>query len=191
MTDARPGSKVTFTAAATGDPAPTVQWQRFVDGGWQDIARATSTTLRVTANRGVVGQQYRAVFTNALGSVTSDVATLTADRTRLTLVYLYQKVDPTKKASWANSGPQTLIGVRQGNQWVSRLSMADLPAGTCGTGWAVQTDLTEGLDQVPTRIDRATNTNVLGWQVVNRVGHQDLERLLGGPLPACTAPPAR
>jgi hypothetical protein len=72
------GDDAIFEAAATGYPAPTVQWQRSVDGTWVDIDGATSTTLRLAQVSGELdGTSYRAVFTNSAGSQTSDAATLT------------------------------------------------------------------------------------------------------------------
>ena len=68
------GSTATFTAAASGTPAPTVQWQVQQAGPWQDVVGATSTTLDVVV---AAGARYRAVFTNAAGSATTQVATLT------------------------------------------------------------------------------------------------------------------
>jgi hypothetical protein len=63
------GNLVTFTAAASGLPAPTVQWQVSTDGGttWTNIAGATSTTLTLVAYEGMNGYHYRAVFTNSQG----------------------------------------------------------------------------------------------------------------------------
>lgn len=72
------GSSVTFTAAATGTPTPTVQWQVSSDGGatYSDIAGATSTTLSFTAASGQNGNLYQAVFTGQCSS-TSSAAMLT------------------------------------------------------------------------------------------------------------------
>jgi hypothetical protein len=71
---------VTFTASATGNPTPTVQWQQSTNGGsnWTNISGASSTTYTisaVTASRN--GYLYRAVFTNSVGSATTAAATLT------------------------------------------------------------------------------------------------------------------
>jgi hypothetical protein len=73
------GSTATFTAAANGNPAPTVQWQESTDGGatFAPISGATSTTYSFTAGAGQNGNQYEAVFTNAIGSATTTAAALT------------------------------------------------------------------------------------------------------------------
>ncbi|EDY18045.1 Immunoglobulin I-set domain protein [Chthoniobacter flavus Ellin428] len=75
------GSTATFTAAASGSPAPTVQWQVSTDGGstFNNVSGATSTTLSFTTAAGDNGKKYRAVFTNASGSATSTAATLTVN----------------------------------------------------------------------------------------------------------------
>ena len=74
------GQTATLTAAATGNPAVSVQWQSSTDAGvtYSNIAGATSATLSlagVTASQN--GVKYRAIFTNAVGSVTTTSATLT------------------------------------------------------------------------------------------------------------------
>ena len=72
------GQPVTFTAAATGMPTPTVQWQVSPDGvNWRNIAGATSTTYNFTPTATMSGNYYQAVFTNAGGSVDTSAATLT------------------------------------------------------------------------------------------------------------------
>lgn len=72
------GNTATFTAAATGTPTPTVQWQVSTNGGasWSDISNAANTTYSFTAVSGDNGNQYRAVFTNTAGSATSSAAVL-------------------------------------------------------------------------------------------------------------------
>ena len=74
------GQTVTFTAAASGNPTPTVQWQVSTNGGnsFSNIAGATSLTLTLTnATASQNGYVYRAVFTNSVGSATTAAATLT------------------------------------------------------------------------------------------------------------------
>ncbi len=74
------GANATFTAAASGTPAPTVQWQVSTNGGttFTNLAGATSPTLTITAvTAAMSGNQYKAVFTNATSSATTTTATLT------------------------------------------------------------------------------------------------------------------
>lgn len=79
-----PGTTATFAAAATGSPAPTVQWQVSTTGtagpfaSIVDNATATTGTLTLTnVTPEQNGYAYRAVFTNTAGSGTTTVATLT------------------------------------------------------------------------------------------------------------------
>ena len=69
---------MTLTAAASGTPAPTVQWQQSTDNGvtFTNIAGATSTTYSFTASTTQAGYHYQAVFTNTAGTVKSSAATL-------------------------------------------------------------------------------------------------------------------
>lgn len=76
------GQTATFTSAASGNPTPAVQWQRSTDNGstWSNIAGATSTSYTTASTTTAMnGHQYRAVFTNSAGSVTSNAATLTVN----------------------------------------------------------------------------------------------------------------
>ncbi len=75
------GQTATFTAAATGSPTPTVQWQVSTDGGvtFSNVSGATSTTLSFTTTLSQNGYQYRAVFTNSAGPATTTAATLTVN----------------------------------------------------------------------------------------------------------------
>jgi len=64
------GQGTSFTAAASGFPYPSVQWQLSTDGGvtFSPVSGANSETLTITS--AVVadnGNQYRAVFTNGVG----------------------------------------------------------------------------------------------------------------------------
>src|SRR5204863_570108 len=60
------GNSATFSASATGVPAPTVQWQVSTDGGtsWNNVQGATTTSLTLTQpGVSLSGNRYRAVFT--------------------------------------------------------------------------------------------------------------------------------
>ena len=73
------GANVSFTSAATGSPAPTVQWQVNTNGTWTNISGATNSTLSFTTAIGDNNKQYRAVWTNSSGSVNSSAAVLTVN----------------------------------------------------------------------------------------------------------------
>lgn len=67
----------TFSASASGAPAPSVQWQVSLDGtNWADISGATSALYSFTATSGENGYEYRAVFTNSAGSATTNAVLL-------------------------------------------------------------------------------------------------------------------
>ena len=79
------GDTITFTAAASGSPAPTYLWQRlpFGTATWVDLSTdgtftgATSSTLTIARlPSGLAGDSFRVVATNAAGSATSSAATL-------------------------------------------------------------------------------------------------------------------
>ena len=75
------GNSVTFTAAASANPTATVQWEVSSNGGstFSIISGAISTTYTFTSNAGENGDEYEAVFTNAVGSASTTAATLTVD----------------------------------------------------------------------------------------------------------------
>lgn len=77
------GNPASFSASASGSPAPTLQWQVSTDGGstFNDIPGATSSPLTFTASSGDDGKRYRAVFTNTCGTSNSTAATLTVPTT--------------------------------------------------------------------------------------------------------------
>ncbi len=71
---------VTFTAAASGSPAPGgVQWQVSTDGGasFSDIPGANNASLTFATDPSQNGNQYRAVFTNSCGMAITTAAALT------------------------------------------------------------------------------------------------------------------
>ncbi|MDI1251269.1 MAG: matrixin family metalloprotease, partial [Lacunisphaera sp.] len=79
------GLSASFTAAATGIPAPGYQWQRLPAGGgaWADVAGAGysgATTATLTATSLTLandGDRFRCIVTNVAGTVTSNTALLT------------------------------------------------------------------------------------------------------------------
>ena len=89
------GQSVTFSAAtALGSPPDTVQWyvNQNLGGGFTSISNggiysgATSTTLTITGSTTAMsGYQYRAVFTNVAGTLTSSAAILTVNKDQVTI----------------------------------------------------------------------------------------------------------
>jgi hypothetical protein len=75
------GQTVTLTAAASGSPTPSVQWQVSPNGGaaWENLPGATLSTYTFVVADGqagsLAGDEYRAVFTNVAGSAASAAAT--------------------------------------------------------------------------------------------------------------------
>ncbi len=73
-------SSVSFVSAASGNPAPTVQWQSSNDGtNWTNINGATNSTLTFATTTSDNNKQYRAVWSNSGGTVSSNPATLTVN----------------------------------------------------------------------------------------------------------------
>lgn len=77
------GGTAVFTAAASGFPTPTVQWQVYTGGpagNPVDIPGATSTTLTINnVSSAMNGYAYRAVFTNVCSNPTTFPAILTVN----------------------------------------------------------------------------------------------------------------
>jgi hypothetical protein len=72
------GLNASFTSEAGGSPLPTVQWQSSADGiTWTDITGAVNTTLSFAAAATDNNKLFRAVWTNAEGSVYSMPALMT------------------------------------------------------------------------------------------------------------------
>lgn len=92
-----PTTSVSFTAAASGSPAPVVQWQVSTDGGatWNNIPNANGTTLVVAASALQNGVKYRAVFTNGCGVAYSSAATVTLINQPACAVFRLGKDFPT------------------------------------------------------------------------------------------------
>lgn len=100
------GTSVTFTAAASGLPTPTVKWQKNISSVWTDISGATSNSYTISSP--VVGDagQYRALYTNSEGSTPSNTSTLT-----VTAIPTGGSVNSSATVcSGSNSGTLTLSG---------------------------------------------------------------------------------
>lgn len=71
------GGAATISVTVSGEPAPTLQWQR--DG--VAIAGATSATLRLGSVTAADAGNYRVIATNAYGTATSNAVALTVTTT--------------------------------------------------------------------------------------------------------------
>ena len=72
------GGYATFTAAASGYPTPTTQWQTSSDGGqtWVPVLGAISTSYTFQPTTAQNGYEYRAVFSSFAGTATTNAATI-------------------------------------------------------------------------------------------------------------------
>lgn len=106
-------------------------------------------------------------------------------------LYLYHKTDPTKPASWENSGPQTFISSKPsdtepGNTWFTQFP-GNLPAEVCGDGWAVQQDKVHYVDTWAGWPGTITYPNDnIGWPPIYDAKHDDLSTLVE--VPDCYKP---
>jgi hypothetical protein len=117
-----PGLTASFTAAATGAPAPTVQWQTSSDHGasWSNIADATDTTYECTMTSAEIGKQFRAVFTNPHASVATTAASIRSAATGVVHDFtgngkpdiLWRSVDAGENVIWYMDGlTRTSVGL--------------------------------------------------------------------------------
>ncbi|MGJ3648708.1 putative Ig domain-containing protein [Sphingomonas sp. GlSt437] len=130
------GSTATFTAAASGSPTPTVQWQQSTNGGstFTDISGATSTTLTLNSvSYSQNNYQYRAVFTNSANSATTTAATLTVNRVADLAI---TKTDGVTSVSAGGSTTYTITASNSGPSNASGATVADtLPGSISSASW--------------------------------------------------------
>ena len=72
---AQAGATTSLSAAASGEPRPTVHWEESANGAtWSVIGGATSSTYSFEALAGENGYQFEAVYKNAEGKATRHTA---------------------------------------------------------------------------------------------------------------------
>lgn len=133
------GATATLMASASGIPAPAVQWQVSTDHGtsFSDIPSATSATYVFITAATENGNQYRAVFTNSVGTATSNAATLTVTWPVLTIQKTHTgSFTQGRVGTWAINVGNAGTGSTVGNTLISDT----LPAGYTfasftGTDW--------------------------------------------------------
>lgn len=74
-TATEPGQEITLSAEATGDDAPTIAWEQRAPGvSWAAVPDAHGPTLLISPAE---TREYRAVFSNCLGTINSEPALIT------------------------------------------------------------------------------------------------------------------
>ncbi len=122
------GATVSFTAAASGTPTPTYQWQK----NGAAISGATSASLNLTSVQTSAAGTYTVVATNSVGSVTSSGAVLTVASVSSAPVITTQ---PLSQAAFSGSAV-AIVAVVSGTptpayQW--RKDGVIIPGGTNAT----------------------------------------------------------
>jgi hypothetical protein len=132
------GSGVNFLAVANGIPLPTYQWQRSIDGGttWTAVIDGGSftgsgTRLLTVTNTSALqdGERYRAVASNAAGTITSAAAQLNVSASAVAPTI----VTPPSGAVATKNGDLTLTVLAAGTVPLSYQWYRDgvaIPAGT-------------------------------------------------------------
>ena len=115
----------TFTVIATGDPAPTYQWQVNKGNAWEDITGATDAsyiTPATTANMN--GWQYLCVATNDKGTVNSDVVTLTVSPITYVITATVEEggsIDPVGEVTVESGKDQTFTITANSNYRINEI----------------------------------------------------------------------
>ena len=99
------GGQVSFSVTATGNPAPTYQWQRLSSSTWGNVVACKTALCQFTAAATDNGAQFRVMVSNSAGSVASAAATLTVD-------FLDIVTQPVSQKVWAATAAQFAVTVR-------------------------------------------------------------------------------
>ncbi len=74
------GFTATFVVLASGNPAPSYQWQRSQGSVWTNITGATTRVYSLISSAADSGALFRCVVSNSMGSDTSATVTLTVNQ---------------------------------------------------------------------------------------------------------------
>jgi len=132
-----------FTAAAGGVPTPTVQWQQSTDAGvtWANITAATAASYTTPATvLADSGKRFRAVFTNASGSVNSNGAVLTVTAAPLAAISVPEgvAVDAAGNVYVANTFDHTIGKITPAGVVSTLAGLAGRSGSADGTGSAAR-----------------------------------------------------
>lgn len=103
------GEIATFTSAATGNPAPTFQWQ------WHGTNLPGQTGTSLTLSNVTLNQAgpYRVVVSNSTGTTNSDTATLTVTPQVTGFSLVTYNVAGNGAGDWSTNAPQVRAIARQ------------------------------------------------------------------------------
>lgn len=165
-----------FTVAATGQPTPTLKWQSSPDGTtWTDIAGATAASYTTPATATTdSGTQFRAVATNAAGSVNSSAASLTVTPARgpvqwQTATKLFNSSTLTAQYIQVGGGPNgQFIAVWYDNDAANDISEIRVSRYAPSTGWSASVviatgNLTNNILELPKIAMNANGDAVVVW----------------------------
>lgn len=101
-------------------------------------------------------------------------------------LYLYKKLDPTKDASWPNSGSQMKIITWAGWSY-KEVYPSTLPSTVCGPGWGVQQDQINGPQSLFPGTIKYPDVGLFAAGVLHAARHSNLSSL--ATVPACAPIP--
>ena len=150
------GADASFSVAATGAPAPAIQWQVMPSGGssFSDVPGATGASLSFTAALAQNGNQYRVRFSNPCGSQFSAAATLTVNEPETV-----NEPNPTETPRLAHNAPGVSItGLTLGTTFVvgQPVTFTGSFTGTAGNSYTAR--WTIGGASVPGIVNNATGS---------------------------------
>ena len=145
------GQDAIFSAAASGIPAPTVQWQVSTNSGvtFSPVSGATSDSLTISSvTLSENGYEYEAVFTNGSGTATTNPATLTVipPPPPTTTVNIPSNGATVSGDIWLGASAQSAVGVKSVSFEVSGGAVSDLAVSSSGNsewGWIGAWDTTD------------------------------------------------
>ncbi len=161
------GQPATFSAAASGNPTPNVQWQVSTDNGatWSDIAGANGPTFSFTAAGGHSGMQFHAVFNNSCGTATSSAAALAVTVDVTPPVITPSVVGTLGSNGWFIGDVAVTWNVGDGESAVTNQAGCEaqsVTADTAGTSFTCSASSTGGSDSQSISIQRDATMPTFG-----------------------------
>jgi alpha-tubulin suppressor-like RCC1 family protein len=164
------GQNATFSAAASGIPGPTVQWQVSTNGGvsFSPVSGATSDSFTISSvTLSENGNEYEALFTNGSGAATTTPAVLTVTPPPpppppTTSVDVPSSGATVSSGTWLAAYAHSAVGIASVHFEVSGGSVSDLVVSSSADtdwGWLGAWDCTDVSNGVYTVQSVATDEN--------------------------------